>query len=1244
MRILLSLGLFLLFGMNLTAQNGLDNFWDLFKKNDYSAAISELEKKTAADPTNQEAWLMLAVLYDNDQESYKAFQAFKSFYKLTDKKSEYLVAFWRTSAVYSSRIEQRKERNLFFDEILADPEVDGAIKANIHNARGNWAHDVGDFDLYLEELNQIGSINNWQVAGEFENISASGFDKNYSPINQPKSSARFKNKQEAEVHWFNSEVFRVGEWFRPAYHFDTDNAIIFAQTFINSPSDQDVELRIGTSGSLKAWVNDCLVLSEIEEYDNYADTYRTKIKLKKGNNRLLLQIGSSEISSQNFMVRITDSKGNPINNFTHSPNYNDYTAIGGEKLNRIELPQEVYFEEQVKKNPDNLLYHILLSRIYLDNGKTNQAQRVLKKAEKLAPDNSLILVELLELYIDQNNETELGAAMEKLKAVDPENKLSLLLEFNEAISNENYDEAEDLLGGLKTALGDNGSYLEKRIALESARANNQKVIDLIEEGYSRYPNDETFVNYKYLIEKSVNVKGAQKVLKKYLKKHYSTGMQRKYAWSWNERDMVEQFFVEYKKLLEVKPYAIGIMIDLSDYYYQLNRYQTALDYLDDAIVLAPFVGNLYSKKGEILMDMEKENEALEHFKKAITYDPTDFDARQRIRDIEGIDNPFDYFVEKDYYEIYKNAPSAEDYPEDNSVIVTEEKQVVIHEKGAVEERNYTVIKVFDKAGVDFWKEYSIPRQGSQYLIIEKAEVLKADGTKNVAETSGGYCVFTNLEPGDGIFLSYKLQNYYQGNLAEHYWGKQYFDYFIPSKNIEFSILYDEAEVPLKFTIANGDVKKEEKAVDGKKLLIYSSTDNESIKSEGYMPPLVDIGRTLHYSSMPDWSFVSDWYSDLAATKAKVDFEVKESVKTLFPEGTDGLSEREMIEAIYGYIVNEIRYSSISFRQSGLVPQKASDVITTKIGDCKDVSTLFVAMCEEVGIDASLVLVNTRNKGQQAMELPSIEFNHCIAKVNLEGEEKFVELTTDLYPFSTVSASLEGSFILEIDPDNKEIEPRFLPRSQSLPNAIFRESTVKLFDNKMTVSKSCVKTGARGGGMRSTYRDDGEEARKKSMQEAISGDYANIKLDNLEFDETLENNSDSVAYKYEYTVSNPYTKIGSLQIVKVPLADNIEPIEFLSVEDRKFGVELWKYFSYSVAVEEISITMPEGKRLAEKPEDVAFSNKLVDYELSFKVEAGVLKVYRKIHFKESKIELDDYELFKESMEKIITADNLQIGVK
>ena len=66
--------------------------------------------------------------------------------------------------------------------------------------------------------------------------------------------------------------------------------------------------------------------------------------------------------------------------------------------------------------------------------------------------------------------------------------------------------------------------------------------------------------------------------------------------------------------------------------------------------------------------------------------------------------------------------------------------------------------------------------------------------------------------------------------------------------------------------------------------------------------------------------------------------MKEKVNELF-EGKENLTDKEKAIIIYNYIVNDIRYSSISFRQSGLIPQKASSVINTKLGDCKDVSTL-----------------------------------------------------------------------------------------------------------------------------------------------------------------------------------------------------------------------------------------------------------------------------------------------------------------
>ncbi|MDP1335075.1 transglutaminase domain-containing protein, partial [Klebsiella pneumoniae] len=77
-------------------------------------------------------------------------------------------------------------------------------------------------------------------------------------------------------------------------------------------------------------------------------------------------------------------------------------------------------------------------------------------------------------------------------------------------------------------------------------------------------------------------------------------------------------------------------------------------------------------------------------------------------------------------------------------------------------------------------------------------------------------------------------------------------------------------------------------------------------------------------------------------------------------------------------------------------------LNNKLGDCKDVSTLFVALCNEVGIKANLVLVSTRDNGLYGMLLPNIQFNHCIASLEEGGKKYYIELTDNKNPFGAGS--------------------------------------------------------------------------------------------------------------------------------------------------------------------------------------------------------------------------------------------------
>lgn len=122
------------------------------------------------------------------------------------------------------------------------------------------------------------------------------------------------------------------------------------------------------------------------------------------------------------------------------------------------------------------------------------------------------------------------------------------------------------------------------------------------------------------------------------------------------------------------------------------------------------------------------------------------------------------------------------------------------------------------------------------------------------------------------------------------------------------------------------------------------------------------------------------------------------------------------------MLTKLRYSSVSFRQSGYVPQDVSKIISTRLGDCKDFSTLFVALAQKAGIPAQLVLVDTRDNGSKDMILPSVEFNHCIVLAKLDGKGQYLELTDNNLSFGSLPNNLNGALSLLIPPHG-EVPPK-----------------------------------------------------------------------------------------------------------------------------------------------------------------------------------------------------------------------------
>ncbi len=125
-----------------------------------------------------------------------------------------------------------------------------------------------------------------------------------------------------------------------------------------------------------------------------------------------------------------------------------------------------------------------------------------------------------------------------------------------------------------------------------------------------------------------------------------------------------------------------------------------------------------------------------------------------------------------------------------------------------------------------------------------------------------------------------------------------------------------------------------------------------------------------------------WYSSLLRNKFKLSLEMKNILKKLISKKDSNL---EKVRKIYYYITNEIRYVGFELGIGGIKPRSSDLTFKSKMGDCKDVSVLLVAILKHLGIESNLALIRTRDKGQANFSVPFLgNFNHAICYVNLEN--------------------------------------------------------------------------------------------------------------------------------------------------------------------------------------------------------------------------------------------------------------------
>lgn len=1250
-RILIFISLLLLiFSQNMVwGQTAYQQGWDLFLKNDRAEARKSFNTATQDPATAAESFLCLSLIDWNENRLDDAFGNFKKFYAASSNPYPYLYAMSGLPFMFEHNSPVSADKLAFFQKIITDPNMNGTLKAMLNGQIGGHYEATNNLKKANAYYAKIGSIDKWQVLGSFDNTSGSGFSKDWGAVEKAGSQDIFKNSVNADVHWYTAEHNKANKWFYFDYYFSYHNSVMYAQTFVTSAVEQEAYLRAGTSGSLKVWVNDVLVSSVPEERNCDLDIYAYQVKLNKGANRILVQIGQSEIDRANFLVRLTDKDANPLPNITVSAEYATYEKSTEKPACQL-LPffAEQYFSEKIKSAPGNPLYSILLAQAYLRNDKSYEGTKCLKTLESTAGNSTLISFLLYEAYMRAQNQTDCEKEMETIKNSDPNSYFALQTKYQEAIKSEKYTEAERICKQVKELYGETESTDEWDLNLASLQKRYDEVITQAFVLNKKYPANAEYANLAYVIWKDVKKSpyAALKTLEKYCSKYENSQMTNMLAGAYFDNGLATKGLSTLNNQLKKYPYASGYYENLINILFEMRLYSDALALTDKGNKLTPFEPNMYTLRGYIYKNMNNTEKARENFRKAIYLSPTSYDARTQLRLLEDKKEVFELFPKNDLKEIIAKGHTSKDYPDDNSIILMNEIQQVVYPEGAKEFRKELAVKILKQSGIERWKEYGIGYNGYiQKLIVDKAEVIKSNGSVVKAETNNNNrVVFTNLEVNDVLHLEYRIQDLSTGKLASQFSDRFMFQYSIPAVHSRYSLMVP-ADRKFDYTMANGTVEPEITTVEDMKLYKWELNDQPAVKEENYMSAYIDQVPTLFYSSMPDWKYVSDWYRDLTTSKFNPDFVLKETLDGLLKD-KESLGKMEKARLFYNYILENFTYSSVDFLQSNYIPQKASRTITTRLGDCKDLSTLFVALCRESGIDANLVLISTRDRGNNILRLPSIWFNHCIAQLNIDGKKYYLELTDNNLPFGSALKSDLNSNILPIPYANEQMGDKLL--TMDMPertlNSSVRNHTISFVKNDMNIDRSYLYYGAMTSYQRRYYKNVGpeEQMKKKSESEAKAFN-GQTKLTSLSFTE-LDNLSDSVAMNFRLEVKNAVQDVAGMKIFRLPWSDT-NSLDIVSAETRKYPFEFWSYQTEDKTTEIITIDLPQGKKLAEVPQNQKFECPSATYSLTFDTRTpGKVLVTRHFERKKDQVSTGDYPAFREFMSNVCEWDSKQYALK
>ncbi len=182
------------------------------------------------------------------------------------------------------------------------------------------------------EVDKDGFVLDWLVFGPFADVGprgyAAGYGHDYLEVFGGESATQLlpgmsvtylfpENRTEWELPSLKQEIVAKA-WHSKSSKIDfmsfmkiNEHVVAYAYCNVTAPESMDAELRVGSDDGIRVWLNGKLVVDKQVYRGAAPDTDKSKVRLVKGKNRLLVKV-NQDIGGWAFYLRFLDANGKPL--------------------------------------------------------------------------------------------------------------------------------------------------------------------------------------------------------------------------------------------------------------------------------------------------------------------------------------------------------------------------------------------------------------------------------------------------------------------------------------------------------------------------------------------------------------------------------------------------------------------------------------------------------------------------------------------------------------------------------------------------------------------------------------------------------------------------------------------------------------------------------------------------------------------------------------------------------------------